>query len=89
MNSDQLIKLIKLANNNPNENEANSAARKVCKIIEENKFSLIKIEPKTVLSKSNKQAAKAEWLYNAAFRIYINLRTGEVMTPLEFNDKLK
>lgn len=28
-----IVKLIKLANNNPNENEANLAARKVCKMI--------------------------------------------------------
>ena len=38
MNLDLLIKLVKLANNNPSENEANLAARKVCKMIEENKF---------------------------------------------------
>lgn len=38
MNLELLTKLVKLANNNPNENEANLAARKVCKIIEENKF---------------------------------------------------
>jgi len=35
MNLDLLIKLIKLANNNPNENESNLAARKVCKMIAE------------------------------------------------------
>lgn len=39
MNIDLLIKLVKLANNNPNENEANLAARKVCKLIEESKFN--------------------------------------------------
>lgn len=35
MNLEKLIKLVKLANNNPNENEANLAARKVCKMIAE------------------------------------------------------
>jgi hypothetical protein len=39
MNLDLLTKLVKLANNNPNDNEANLAARKVCKIIEEGKFN--------------------------------------------------
>lgn len=38
MNLDLLIKLVKLANNNPNENEANLAARKVCKMIEANNY---------------------------------------------------
>lgn len=39
MNLDLLIKLVKLANNNPNENEANLAARKVCKMIAEGKYT--------------------------------------------------
>ena len=38
MDIERLKKLIKLANNNPNDNEANTAARKVCKIIEEMDF---------------------------------------------------
>lgn len=38
MNLELLIKLVKLANNNPNEHEANFAARKACKLIEESKF---------------------------------------------------
>lgn len=38
MNLDLLTKLVKLANNNPNDNEANLAARKVCRMIEEAKF---------------------------------------------------
>lgn len=33
MNWDQLEGLVKLANNNPNENEANAAARKVCSVL--------------------------------------------------------
>src|SRR5258708_29378701 len=38
MNIELLTKLVKLANNNPNEHEANAAARKVCLIIAEAKF---------------------------------------------------
>lgn len=35
MDIDLLKKLIRLANNNPNENEANSAARKVCDLLKD------------------------------------------------------
>jgi len=38
MNIELIKKLIKLANNNPNEHEANLAARKACHLIEEGKF---------------------------------------------------
>lgn len=38
MNLDLLTKLVRLANNNPNENEANLAARKVCKMIADAQF---------------------------------------------------
>ncbi len=38
MNLDLIIKLVKLANNNPNEHEANSAARQVCKLIAAGEF---------------------------------------------------
>lgn len=38
MNFDLIEKLIRLANNNPNENEANLAARKVCKFLHDHKF---------------------------------------------------
>lgn len=40
MKLDILMKLIALANNNPNDNEANLAARKVCKAIGEGKFTI-------------------------------------------------
>lgn len=40
MDLDKLIKLTRLANNNPNENEANLAARKVCKMLEECNWKL-------------------------------------------------
>jgi hypothetical protein len=39
MNYDLIIKLAKLANNNPNDNEANMAARKVCKLLAESNFN--------------------------------------------------
>jgi hypothetical protein len=46
MNLDLLKKLVKLANNNPNENEANAAARKVCEMLAEANFNLgVVIEP--------------------------------------------
>lgn len=38
MNFDLITKLAKLANNNPNENEANLAARKVCRLLAEGEF---------------------------------------------------
>lgn len=38
MNLTLLIKLVKLANNNPNDNEANLAARKVCRMIAEGDY---------------------------------------------------
>lgn len=53
MNLNLLIKLVKLANNNPNENEANLAARKVCKLIAEDNYQFN--EPKTA------QAKEGEW----------------------------
>lgn len=39
MNLDLIIKLAKLANNNPNEHEANAAARKVCQLLAEGNFN--------------------------------------------------
>jgi len=47
MNLDLLKKLTRLANNNPNDNEANLAARKVCKMLEEGNWSLNNPTPKT------------------------------------------
>lgn len=38
MDLNLIKKLVRLANKNPNEHEANAAARKVCKLIEEGKF---------------------------------------------------
>jgi hypothetical protein len=39
MDIDLLTKLVKLANHNPNENESNAAARKVCSLIEAANFN--------------------------------------------------
>lgn len=44
MNLDLLKKLVNLANHNPNENEANAAARRVCRLLEESKF-VIEVAP--------------------------------------------
>lgn len=41
MNLDRLKALIRLANNNPNEHEANLAARKACKLIAEKDFAIL------------------------------------------------
>lgn len=38
---DKLKAIIRLANNNPNENEANLAARRACKLLAENDFALL------------------------------------------------
>jgi len=45
MNLDLLKKLTRLANNNPNDNEANLAARKVCKMLEASNWSLPILPP--------------------------------------------
>lgn len=47
MNKDLIIKLAKLANNNPNENEANAAARKVCVLLVEGHFKFNDIQSNT------------------------------------------
>src|SRR5688572_7856116 len=48
MEKDKLIKLIKLANNNPSEGEANAAARKVCRLLAESDFNWLKDSPTTI-----------------------------------------
>ncbi len=64
MNIDLIIKLAKLANNNPNENEANAASRKVCRLIAEGKYEFNNV--KTSVSKinitSNPSSQSADWL---------------------------
>jgi hypothetical protein len=51
MKLELLKKLTRLANNNPNDNEANLAARKVCKMLEEGKFQLPTETVKTAANK--------------------------------------
>lgn len=61
MNLELLKKLVKLALHNPNENEANAAAVKVCKIIEAGEFRFVedlKIEDKTNSSAWTKKSPK-------------------------------
>lgn len=62
MNLDLLIKLVKLANNNPSENEANLAARKVCRIIAEGNYKFI-ADSKTTVG-GFKPTPKQEEVYN-------------------------
>lgn len=50
MNLDLIQKLIRLANNNPNDNEANLAARKACKMLEDYQFNATpKVSPKVTV----------------------------------------
>lgn len=58
MNIELIVKLVKLANNNPNENEANLAARKVCSLIAagDYKFAQTKTAQAKVHVKSNPTA---------------------------------
>ena len=44
MNIELLTNLVRLANNNPNDNEANAAARKVCKMIASNGITNFTVE---------------------------------------------
>lgn len=64
MNLDLLKKLTRLANNNPNDNEANLAARRVCKMLEEGDWSLA--TTKTAQAKvnvaSNPNTQSGDWI---------------------------
>lgn len=67
MNLDLLTKLVKLANNNPNENEANLAARKVCKLIQEGDFKFNGVAQKppsgpTIRTASNPSSPGSDWM---------------------------
>jgi hypothetical protein len=60
VNKDKLIKLIKLANNNPNDHEANLAARRVCQALAEDKFAALN---SSVISHSNPSSQVADdWM---------------------------
>jgi len=56
MNIEKLKSIIRLANNNPNEHEANLAARKACKILAENDFAIFK-QTRTAADKFNQHAS--------------------------------
>lgn len=64
MNIELIVKLVKLANNNPNENEANLAARKVCSLIAagDYKFSQTKTAQAKVHVKSNPVSKNDDWV---------------------------
>src|SRR5262245_51973348 len=58
-----LQKLTRLANNNPNDNEANLAARKVCKMLEEGKWNIPSAPAKPIENrpKSTWEPKIADW----------------------------
>lgn len=60
MNIDRLLKLLKLANHNPNDAEANSAARAAAKLLGENNYKWLedakRINPRTAADKVNQGA---------------------------------
>lgn len=64
MNIELIVKLVKLANNNPNENEANLAARKVCSLIAagDYKFNEVKTAQAKVHVKSNPVSKNDDWV---------------------------
>ena len=57
MDIEKLKSIIRLANNNPNEHEANLAARKACKILAENDFALLSRPIRTAADKLNQHAS--------------------------------
>ena len=63
MDTNLIIKLIKLANNNPNDNEANLAARKVCKMLTDYKFPAPAVMDKDSLLNDIFQASKRQEAY--------------------------
>lgn len=74
MNLDLLKKLTRLANNNPNDNEANLAARKVCRMLEECSFTLnngnsTQQAPPNFRTTTNPQSTSYDW-FSEMFRGY-------------------
>lgn len=61
MNFNLITKLAKLANNNPNENEANLAARKVCRLLAEGKFEFTNEPPLRGRSPIQPQSSYSWW----------------------------
>lgn len=64
MKLDLLKKLVKLANHNPNEHEANMAARRACKMLEESKFDLTPDHIRVKPSKPYEDTYEAERAYD-------------------------
>lgn len=75
MDLDRLKKLVKLANNNPNEHEANSAARKVCLILEQENFVL------TNTLKDNPSSRVPKDIFEEMFRKAYNHRAWDDGAP--------
>jgi SNF2 family DNA or RNA helicase len=57
MDKDKIIKLIRLANNNPNDNEANLAARKACKLLGAAEKEFLAGPVRTAADKMNEHAS--------------------------------
>jgi len=61
MNLDMLIKLAKLANHNPNEHEANSAARRVCQMLSEDNYKSLESALKIQSNSTSRQSGPVTW----------------------------
>lgn len=62
MNLDRLLKLLKLANHNPNDAEANSAARLACKMLGEDNYKWIEnTKPRTAADKVGTTGNSGTW----------------------------
>jgi hypothetical protein len=78
MKLDVLKALIRLANNNPSEHEANAAARKVCKEITEQQIEQVRPKPiKTAYGKMNEATLK-EWVDPATGDINIKITSLDI-----------
>jgi hypothetical protein len=65
IDTDKIQKLIRLANNNPNENEANLAARKVCSLLNDYKFPIqvkSNIHEPIIRGASNPRQSSWDWM---------------------------
>ena len=61
MKLDLLKKLVALANNNPNENEANLSARKVCKMLAADNFKIDGVTKPIVTDKMRRETKTYTW----------------------------
>lgn len=91
MNLDLITKLAKLANNNPNENEANAAARKVCRLLAEGHFKFVQdvvvtppkpsVNPKASSQSVYTKQTAWDWMQDYLRREYEN---GPRKSPFEY-----